>query len=258
MAAKTSRTAKSRPANGFRISRGPVIKLAEEESAQDSGEGFAIPRNYGEPILFATARDPHTIFIYWDIDWASLFAEGAPVDRQVHLRGQPEDGSVEISAAVEPMAGNFYLTVPEPDATYRVEIGYYQPEGVWNSVTTSDKVTMPSESASDQLDVDVATIPFHLSFQRLIDMFRGSSGDPLTAIISRLQGRAVSEQDRAGLSPEESELVRAMNLSFEEIHSARSALIGKANDAALRKRTEAILGFGSSSPNNGFGPSSWG
>lgn len=258
MATKNSRAGKSRPTNGFRISDGPVIRLADEERTQESGDAIAIPRNYGVPILFATARDPQTIFIYWDVDWASLFVKGAPVDRQVHLRAHPEDGSEEVSAAVEPMAGNYYLNVPPCEEGYTVEIGYYQPDGLWNSVVTSEKVMMPAAGASEQLEVDVATIPFHLSFQRLIDMFRASSRDPLTSIISRVQSRAMSERDRSGLNPEEQELVRAMNLSFEEIQSARSALLGKANDAAIRRRTEAILGFGSSSPQNGFGASSWG
>lgn len=256
MPARNSKSRKSKPANGFRISSGPVIRLPEEND--DFSAGLAVPRHQGEPILFATARDPHTIFSYWDVDWVSLFAQGAPVDRQVHLRVLREDGSEEISAAVEPMAGNFYLSVSEPEGIYRVEIGYYQPEEVWHSVVTSENVTMPAEGISDDLDVDVATIPFHLSFQRLIDMFRASSGDPLTEIISRLQRRAVGIEGGAGRpTPEEGELLRAMNLSFEEIDSARAGFTGGAKDKLLRKRTEAILGFGSTSPSRGFGPSSW-
>jgi hypothetical protein len=155
------------------------------------------------------------------------------------------------------MGGNHYLNVSQPRGPYQVEIGYYQPEDVWNPVAISEKVVMPSEGVSDQLDVDVATIPFHLSFQRLIDLFRASSGDPLTEIVSRLQRRVLGDEDKAPLSPEESELVRAMDLSCQEMNSARAALAGGAKDAPLRKRTEAILGFGATSPSQGFGPTSW-
>src|SRR5437762_12839073 len=111
------------------------------------------------------------------------------------------------------MAGNCYLTVSEPRENYRVEIGYYQPEGVWNSVTKSDLVTMPPESVAQSVDVDVATIPFHLSFQRLIDTFRASNGHALSEIVSRLQKRAVSDEERALLRTEAWESLRAMTVS---------------------------------------------
>ncbi len=155
------------------------------------------------------------------------------------------------------MAGSCCLAVSEPRSVYRVEIGYYQPEDVWNSVATSDTVTMPPDRVSESEDVDLATIPFHLSFQRLIDLFRASNGDALTEIISRLQKRALTDADRELLSPGEWEILRAMNVSLDEIDAARRAFMDRAGSERLRKRTEAILGFGSSSPSRGFGQSSW-
>jgi len=116
---------------------------------------------------------------------------------------------------------------------------------------------MPPERAAENVDVDVATIPFHLSFQRLIDLFRASNTDALSEIISRLQKRAVTDEDRALLTPEEWEVLRAMNLSIDEIGAARRAFVKRGNGAALRRRTEALLGFGASSPSRGFGGSSW-
>jgi len=158
------------------------------------------------------------------------------------------------------MAGNCYLKVAQPHGAYRVEIGYYQPEEVWNCVATSEQVTMPPDRVSDKLDVDLATLPFHLSFQRLIDLFRASSAsnkDALAEIISRLQGRALTEEDRALLTPEEWEILRAVNLSLDEIGSARRAFLARVDEAALRRRAEAVLGLGSTSPAHGFGGSSW-
>jgi len=250
---------KSDAAGGFRISNGPVVRLAEGDPGGevDLGGLSELPRVYGAPILFAIARDPRTIFTYWNIDWQSIFAKAAPVDRQVHLRVLKNDGTQETSAAVEPMAGHCYVTVSRPRNVYRVEIGYYQPEAVWNSVATSDEVATPPDSVTENLDVDLATIPFHLSFQRLIDLFRAANGDALTEIISRLQRRALSDEDRDLLSAEEWEILRAMNLSLDELDAARRAFIAHANEAAFRKRAEAILGFGSSSPAGGFGESSW-
>ena len=143
MATKNRRQAKSKSnvMDDFRISNGPVIRSAEEAgmSTANFGDVAELPRPHGAPGLFAIARDPRTIFTYWSIDWPRVFAQTIPVDRQVHLRVYRGDGALEMSAAVEPMAGNSYLTVSQPRGVYRVEVGYYQPEGVWNSVAISNK-----------------------------------------------------------------------------------------------------------------------
>lgn len=241
----------------FRISSGALLSLAETERADFRPDAVELPRIYGPPLLFAIARDPRTIFTYWSIDWPSIFEKSEPVDRQVHLRVYRKEGGEETSAAVEPMAGNCYLTVSQPRATYRVEIGYYQPKEVWHIVTKSDEVTTPPASVAENVDVDLATIPFHLSFQRLIDLFRAARGDGLAEIISRLQKRAVTDEQRDVLSAEEWEILRAMNLSLDETQVAHATFNAPVNAAALRRRAEQILGFGSSSPAHGFGSSRW-
>src|SRR5438477_13126663 len=252
-------TATSKARVGYRISNGPVVRFARSDPKlpNDLPEVIELPRVYGAPLLFAIARDPRSLFAYWIIDWSSIFENTAPVDRQVHLRVYRNDGAEETSEAVEPMAGNCYLTVSEPREKYRLEIGYYRPEGVWNSVTKSDPITMPPESVAQSVDVDVATIPFHLSFQRVIDTFRGSNGNALSEIVSRLQKRAVSEEERALLSPEDWEILRAMNLSIDDIDVVRRAFLNRGNGVALSWRVEALSVFGPSSPSRDFGGSSW-
>ncbi|MEP7013984.1 MAG: DUF4912 domain-containing protein [Verrucomicrobiota bacterium] len=254
--ATSDSTRKVKSANGFRISNGPMIRLGDEAHLHDCGDLLELPRLQGAPVLFAIARDPSTIFAYWEIDWPSIFENNAPADRQVHLR-VVGDGDEETTTAVEPMAGSHYLQVAQPGGTYNVEIGYYQPQDVWNSVATSDKVTMPPNRVSENGDLDLTTLPFHLSFQRLIDLLRAAKSEALTEIVSRFQRRALSEQDRALLSPEESEILRAMKLSLEEVESASRSFNAPTNEVALRKRTEAVLGFGSTSPSRGFEGSSW-
>src|SRR5438132_11229099 len=99
-----------------------------------------------------------------------------------------------MSAAVEPMAGNSYLTVSQPRGVYRVEVGYYQPEGVWNSVAISQEVTMPPDDIAQHADVDLVTIPFHLSFQRLIDLFGATYGAALAGTIYLFQKQYLTEE----------------------------------------------------------------
>jgi len=244
---------------GYRVCNGPVVRLARSESKVPSefSDAIELPRVYGAPLLLAVARDPRTLFVYWNVDWSSIFENTAPVDRQVHLRVYRADGGEEKTEAVEPMAGNCYLTISEPRENYRVELGYYQPENVWNSVMTSESVTMPAERVVENDEVDVATIPFHLSFQRLIDLSRASNRSALSEIISRLQQRAVSDEDRALLTDEDWEILRAMNLPVEKLDAARRAFRSRQNGSALRRRAEALLGIGASSPARGFSESSW-
>jgi hypothetical protein len=258
MATKNRKQAKSKSdvADGFRVSSEAVI-CPDIEQEKEFGEGVGLPRVHGAPILFAIARDPRTIFTYWSIDWPAVFAKTVPVDRQAHLRVYRADGVEEEGVAVEPMSGNCSIAVSRPDRAYHVEIGYYQPADVWNSIATSKEVTMPRDNFADDGEVGLATIPFHLSFQRLLDLFGGSKGDALAGMISQFQKRALNNEKRKQLSGKEREILRATGLSLSEIAAARRAFIDHANTETLRKRTEALLGFASTSPARGFGESSW-
>jgi hypothetical protein len=259
MAEENANDIEGQTPQGYRISNGPVVRFARSESNLPSefADMVELPKVYGAPFLFVVARDPRTLFVYWNVDWSAIFENTAPVDRQVHLRVYREDGTEEKMHAVEPMAGNYFVNVSKPRGHYRVELGYYQPSAVWNSVATSEQVAMPSEQVSHDDDVDLATIPFHLSFQRLIDSFRASKPEALTELVSRLQTRAISDEERALLSKQDWEILRSMKLSVEEIAAAHDAFRDRENGAALRRRAETLLGNGSSSPGRAFGESSW-
>ncbi|PYJ13389.1 MAG: hypothetical protein DME93_03615, partial [Verrucomicrobia bacterium] len=159
-------------------------------------------------MLFAIARDPGTIFTCWSIDWPTIFAKTMPVDRQVHLRVYRADAVEEKSVAVEPMAGYCYISVSRPRGSYHVGIGYYQPADVWHSVAVSADVSMPPDKVTEGVDVDLATIPFHVRFQRLLDLFGAANGDALATVISRFQTRALSSGRYEKLSPEQRKILR--------------------------------------------------
>jgi hypothetical protein len=250
---------------GFRISGGPVVRGRASASAPiaapaDFGQ---LPTNYGDPILFAIPRDPQTIFTYWNIDWSGAFTRNAPIDRQVYLRLKRPDGIDEMEEPIEPMLGTHFISVSEPKATYQVELGFYDPVDVWNSLASSEWVTMPADSSSENADLDVATVPFHLSFQRMIDLFRTTKGDTITSLLSRLQDKAAETPDGGSLTDEENEILRAMDLSLSDLQAGRRSFSGRSTEDLLRKRAEAVLGFGGTSPSggpggHGLGGSSWG
>ena len=238
--------------NDFRISNRPVVSSDNEqqrESQEHADGGF--PRAHGAPMLFAIARDPVTIFAYWSIYWRAIFADNAPVDKQVHLRVHAAEGVEEKCLAVEPMAGNCYIEVSRPNTLYHLEIGYYQPADVWNSVATSNDVTMPASHMSKNLDVDLAAIPFHLSFQDLVDLLGPANDRELAVVISQFQKRALSGEARTRLSPEEKRILRRLEVSLPEVAAARRAFDDTDSDK-LARRTGPLLGFGPSSPSRGF------
>src|SRR5205085_8001252 len=99
-----------------------------------------LPHAFGAPLLFAIARDPRTVFVYWNIDWQSAFGGDEPQDRQVYLRVITADGKEESESAVEPLLGSYYAAVAKAGNVYRVELGYYGRAGGWRSVAISDAV----------------------------------------------------------------------------------------------------------------------
>jgi hypothetical protein len=246
---RNAQTLKSR--EGFRIRKKPVVGVAVDDRQTDLGESVWLPRVSSAPILFAIARDSCTIFASWNVDWVSVFEKSIPVDRQVHLRVFRADAVEEKSVAVEPMVAMHYVTMARPHGSYRVEIGYYQPADVWHSVATSNEVVMPPKGIVDTADVHLATLPFHLSFQRLLDRFGVSNETALATVMSHFQKRALSSEQSESLSGEEGKIFRKLQVSTSEIAAARRAF-NEIDRQRLARRTRALLGFGSTSPTRGI------
>ena len=236
---------------GFRISRKPVVHITAAEEPEDPPDTIGLPRKHGARILFAIARDPRTIFASWNIDWPALFEKVVPVDRQVHLRLHRADGLEEKTVAVEPLAAMHYLTTSGTSASYRVEIGYYEPADVWHSVAMSHEIVTPSDDIAETADVDLATIPFHIGFQQLLDFFVVSNGTALATVMSQFQKRAVNSEQHETMSGEEKKILRELHPSVSEIAAALRAF-HKIDGEKLARRTRALLGFGSTSPSRGF------
>jgi hypothetical protein len=238
----------------FVLSNRPLVpQELQEQSSSDPFRDYEnlgeLPRSYGRPVLFGIARDPHTLFAYWEIDWPGVFGNSPPVDRKVHLRVISDDGSEETRMTVEPFAGNHCVAVSQARSSYRIELGYHEPAEVWNSVATSEAIATPPDDVSENDAVDVATVPFHLSFQRMVDAFRASKydGDALVEIVGRLQERADIPEEEA-LTETDRELLRAVDWSLSESDAAQRSRLRKSEDPfATRKRIESILGFGASS-----------
>jgi hypothetical protein len=248
----------------FAIAEQPLVSssVVEEPSrtAGDLDDLGELPRSYDVPLLVAVARDPRTLFAYWDVDWPTAFRDAQPRDRTVYLRVLASDETEESSRAVEPLVGSCYVEVANADTGYRVELGYYDPAGEWNSVIVSERVITPRDTVEQSAEFQLVTVPLHLSFQRLVDIFRGSKfdGQAISDSIANLQQRFESGETAEAFAAEHAQLIEALEWSLSPAEAnQRAAFRSAAQEKPIgRARIERILGFGATSPTSGFGSGS--
>jgi hypothetical protein len=149
------------------------------------------------------------------------------------------------------MAAMHYVTTSGSHDSYRVEIGYYQPADVWHSVAISHEIAMPSTRVSETTDVDLATIPFHVAFQQLLNLFRTATETRLATVLSQFQKRALSRERRKALSRDERRILRKLQVSLSEVAAERRAF-NEIDSEILAGRTRISPGFAGTSPSRGF------
>jgi hypothetical protein len=147
-----------------------------------------LPSGYGE--MFLIARDPHWLFTYWDFDYAKF-----PTPRKLFIQVYRND-DLETTVEINEIARNWYIPVQSAASAYSVVFGYRDAEEVWATVGKAGPTHTPPESISPNWDTQFATVPFHLSFNFLLDVISAarSKGQPLTEALARLQQAAIGDQ----------------------------------------------------------------
>ena len=95
-------------------------------------------RRAGPPPIcsYVVARDPKSLFLYWDLNWTWLFAQAGISARQVHLRTYRGDGTVEGTQEINPFRGHCFAEVGAAGTEYYCELGGF--EGAeWKSLVRS-------------------------------------------------------------------------------------------------------------------------
>jgi hypothetical protein len=242
--------------SSFRISPAPVVDSKKERGGET--EVFPdLPRSYGQSIVFAMARDPNTIFVYWDIDWPQVFAANAPANRKVYLRLRDDAGAEVDFIAVEPMSRNCEVNVG-PGSSYRVELGYFDQTQTWRSAGASEIVKTPADKMGALAAGDFALVPFHITFQRLTELFRATRIDEgsLVQSLTRLQEKSLHPEEYGALAPEEREVYRAMKASVSERTYLPRLPLNRGDEMRLQKKLESVLGFGARPSSGSLGGSS--
>jgi hypothetical protein len=223
--------------SSFQVSSEPVLKSPASDRADPSGEKYEnlgeLPKSYGAGTLSLMAKDSEWLFAYWDIDLTTIFENLGTGSPEVRLRALHDDGTLESETKIDPAAGNWHIRVERPGSLYHAEIGFTRPDGKWESLARSGAAAVPSDQPSEDLSADFTSVPFHLSFHRLMDIFRamGAEGGTLVDSLRRLRekARALEQSmpaadwshvlDAAADSPEREAILSKTGLEASELEA---------------------------------------
>ena len=229
----------------------PPAEPQSEHAAPAYEDLGALPHTYFEDNLFLIARDPRWLFTYWDFDWSRYPAAnmrfGYP---QFFLKISRLAGGQEALVEINPAARNWYVPVNHPDTDYTAEIGFFDQESAWRVIARSQAAhTPPDALAPEPEKVDFATVPAHLSFERLIELVqeRMSDGETLIAALARIAGEGKIEF-RGGKAPTWSEEQKRLLAALLGDSLVDRIGLGSAEiDSLLKKHFEETLSSESAS-----------
>jgi hypothetical protein len=173
-----------------RAERVPSAPKPGAPTFEDLGD---LPSGYG--AMFLIARDPHWLFCYWDFDYTFF-----PANRQLLLQVYRGD-LLETVIEINEIARNWYIPVLSADADYRVVFGHRSGEGKWTEVGSAGPTRTPPESISGNWETQFATVPFHLSFNFLLDVIAAAKAEnvPLAQALGQLQASATGGTSSFGI-----------------------------------------------------------
>lgn len=248
----------------------PEISASDVPAYEELG---SLPSSYGTKALFLVARDPQWLFCYWDIDW-SEYPPARLRDGKVLLKVYDAAGEGQVySAEVSPDARNWYISAGRGNTTFFAELGFVNQSGEWEVIVRSNDATTPSDGLSEQVADMFATVPYHLAFQKMLDVVGTvrEEGESLMAVLARLQGEGRKLAFVLGQVPEWTDEQRRLLSSllgndFNEMLGLGSAEIDKLLRKQLQDRlfSESASGLGPAGLGEvglfsgvGFGLSSW-
>lgn len=210
-----------------------------------------LPGSYQTNQIYLAARDPHWLFVYWDLDLES-------VDRRVMLEDEitfylkvfTTSGELTDQIRVNRQAKNWYFPIKDAGVSYYVELGFNDSSYKWAVVGTSNVAYAPTDSFTEGT-AEFASVPFHLSFNRMLEMVRAQmdSGNSLVGSLASLQGVAAKnlQQIASDWTDEQRKLLET--LVGPELVSQISS--GSAEiDQIFRKRLSEALSETLSSPSS--------
>jgi len=114
---------------------------------------YDFPKTYNENKIVALIKDPYWLHLYWDLDQNEL-NQIKNNSAQLLLRvlditnTTPEHPNFSFEIEI-PITNNWYVNIPNPNATYCVDLGYKTTNNNFKNITRSNSVTTPISSISN-------------------------------------------------------------------------------------------------------------
>ena len=172
--------------------------------AFDEGLGD-LPLGYGDDALVALARDPFTLWCYWDFDHHTV-QEAMRGLENPHARMRIlEQGKLvrELDFALE--SRSFYISDLTPGRHYRVELYFYGTDGKQQRIgRPSNTIGLPPRGPSPIIDDRFVTLPWGMPLARRHDLFTrarpegGFSGEDRDALRAASSGRPLGASETMG------------------------------------------------------------
>jgi hypothetical protein len=221
-ARKTTTSARKTPS---KAEGEPVISTKEAKPTNGSGEIAAhkfdvapaeppkqrfveehlgeLPDAYGTGRVFLTARDPHWLYAYWDLNWQQI----------ADYRGQSSDGRVLLrlfeknhtapaqELSLQNDSRNWYIPVNKAATTYTAELGFWRHDGQFHVINRSREATTPPDVLSPDTTARFVTIPIDITFRDLLNIIRAhmKDGEHLADALHRLQAAGFRFPFQVGL-----------------------------------------------------------
>ena len=118
-------------------------------------------QRYNETTITAMARDPFTIYLYWEladeaVEKARSTLGESLLELRFTLRVYESFDGAELATVeditIDPASDSAYITVTRPGSKYSVAIGLAAGDGTFETIATSNSVTTPIANPSHTKD----------------------------------------------------------------------------------------------------------
>ncbi len=157
-----------------------------------------LPESYGTKRLLLTARDPHWVYAHWDLTREQQKEYNAlSVDKHLVVRVFKDNVSGEPATEVHvhPESKNWFINVGQGGTRYIAELGYYQKNGKWASISTSSATLTPPDTMSEDFSVWFETLPAELQFSQLLKAVKAAVSEHVPLMEAMQQMRKAGHKD---------------------------------------------------------------
>ncbi|OGR79434.1 MAG: hypothetical protein A3I11_03440 [Elusimicrobia bacterium RIFCSPLOWO2_02_FULL_39_32] len=139
-----------------------------EEPSNFMDHGAPLPQHYGETRTVLLPRDPHWMYIYWEITEKTYVDLKSKHGENIFITAQSVVRMVEVNPSLQPLrsldvpvsldAKNWYLHADKEGGSWYAELGLKTPDGRFILIAKSNLITLPNARVSDIIDEKWVTI----------------------------------------------------------------------------------------------------